>query len=763
MDAGRGAPDTTVKSGPGSSRGDAGSGAASGPRRRAFRPDIEGLRAVAVLAVVLYHAHVSVLGGGFDGVDVFFVVSGYLITGLLWRELNRDGRVSLSAFYGRRARRLLPAAILVVVVTALAARRWMPPLELPSVMKDGVASSLYVANYRFALQHTSYLAPTRVVSPFQQFWSLGAEEQFYLVWPLLLLGASLVWRRPHRYQHYRWRDPKGGRGGPDRFTALAVLVAVTVFSCVLSIWLTHVNQPWAFFSLPTRAWELGAGGVLALSAPYVRRIPAAAATVVGWVGLTVIVLSFFLITPSTPYPGTAALAPVIGTVLVIASGEVAALRANAIVRRQGPAKVLARPPMRAIGRISYSWYLWHWPFLILAPYVLGYTLSLWQNLFVAALSGAVAAISYAVVETPARTSAWLASIPRRSLLTGGTLSAGGALVCILVAANLPSLTGHGVARVASIHTNPISSTRGAAPSPARTPATTVDPLQAQISSINAQIAAQLSVGVGITEVPSNLHPTLAEANTDDPPVFVDGCMDSYLDSSVQNCEFGDLASNTSVVIFGDSHAGMWFPAVDVAANQHGWRLYTWTKATCPPLNLPIYSPELGRTFTECETWRQNVLARIQAVHPALVILGVARHYTSVYGFTPYQLPWLQALAQMVTTIRQMGAKVMVIGPVPKPPFNVPDCLSAHLDDAAACTEPVSTEINDAGMAAERSYVTAAGGTYLDVQPWFCTATRCAVILGNIEMWRDDNHISPEYSSFLGPAMSAQLQAVMAAR
>jgi peptidoglycan/LPS O-acetylase OafA/YrhL len=759
MAAGRGAPDSTVKLRPGSQ---ASNGMSPRPSRQAFRPDIEGLRAVAIIAVVLYHAHVTVLGGGFDGVDVFFVVSGYLITSLLWRELNRDGRVSLPSFYGRRGGRLLPAAIFVVAVTALAARCWMPPLELSSVMKDGVASSLYVANYRFALQHTSYLAPVRAVSPFQHFWSLGVEEQFYLVWPLLLVGASGVWRRPHRYQRYRWPHARNGQSGPDRFSALVALSAVTTLSCILSIWLTHINQPWAFFSLPTRAWELGAGGILALSAPTIERIPATVATVIGWVGLAVITLSFFLITPSTPYPGTAALAPVLGAALVIASGEVAAVEANADVRRQGPAKVLARPSMRAVGRISYSWYLWHWPFLILAPYVLGYTLSLWQNLFVAALSLAVAAVSYAVIETPVRTSAWLAAVPRRSLVTGGALSAAGVLVCVLMAANLPSLTGHGVAPAATIRT-PISSVRPTASAPVRSPVTTVNPLPAEIASINSQIAGQLAAGVGTEEVPSNLHPTLAAANTDDPPVFVDGCQDSYLASAVQTCEFGDLASNTSVVLFGDSHAGMWFPAVDLAANQHGWRLYTWTKATCPPITIPIFSPVLGRNFTECETWRQNVLARIQQVHPALVILGAARHYGSAAGFTVYGQPWLQGMAQMVATIRQMGAKVVVVGPVPKPPFNVPDCLSAHLTDAVACTEPVSTEINDAGMAAERAAVTAAGGIYLDVQPWFCTATRCAVILGNIEMWRDDNHISPEYSSFLGPAMSAQLEAVMAAK
>ncbi|HUJ66294.1 MAG TPA: acyltransferase family protein, partial [Acidimicrobiales bacterium] len=573
----------------------------------------------------------------------------------------------------------------------------------------------------------------------------------------------LVWRPQYRYQHYRWRGANDGRRRPDRIATVGVLGTVTVCSCVLSIWMTHVNQPWAFFSLPTRAWELGAGGVLALCAPTIRRIPATAATVVGWAGLAVIAISFFIITPSTPYPGTAALLPVLGTVLVIASGEVASVRANAVVRRQGPAMVLARPSMRAIGRISYSWYLWHWPFLVLAPYVLGYTLALWQNLLVAALSGVVAAVCYSVVEAPARTSAWLASIPRRSLITGGALSAVGALCCVLVGASLPSLNGHGVAPVATLHTDPASTGGRLASTRGGTPATTLDPLQAEIASLNGQIAAQLAVGAQTQEVPSNLHPTLAYANHDDPPVYVDGCMDSYLDSSVRPCEFGDLASNTSVVLFGDSHAGMWFPAVDVAANQHGWRLYTWTKATCPPITLPIFSPDLGRNFTECETWRQSVLAKIQSLHPAMVILGVARHYSSVYGFTPYQQPWLQSMAQMVTLIRQTGAKVVVVGPVPKPPVNVPDCLSEHLTEAEACTEPVSVEINDAGMAAERSAVTAAGGSYIDAQPWFCTATRCAVILGNIEMWRDDNHISPEYSNFLGPAMSAQLEAVMAGR
>ena len=202
---------------------------------------------------------------------------------------------------------------------------------------------------------------------------------------------------------------------------------------------------------------------------------------------------------------------------------------------------------------------------------------------------------------------------------------------------------------------------------------------------------------------------------------------------------------------------MWFPAVDYAANQHGWQLYNWAKATCPPLyDIPIYSPVLGRNFSECETWRQNVLALIQQDHPALVILAMTRDYASIYGFSSYDQQWLTGLGQMVATIRHIGPKVLVISQVPIPPGPVYDCLSEHLTDAVACTMPVGQVVNEAGMADERAVVTAAGGTYLDIQPWFCTAQTCGVIVGNILMWRDASHITEPYSVFLGPAMSADL-------
>jgi peptidoglycan/LPS O-acetylase OafA/YrhL len=710
--------------------------------RRQFRPDIEGLRAVAVLGVVLYHAHVGIVRGGFAGVDVFFVVSGYLITGLLWTELQTRGRINLAAFYGRRARRLLPAAVLVVVVTAIAARHWLPPLQTPGVAKDGLTSALYVANYRFAFAQTNYLNATNTPSPFQHYWSLGVEEQFYLLWPLLLIGASLAWRYRGRYQHGR----SAIGSGPSRARATTALTAVTVASFFLSLWLTHANQPWAFFSLPARAWELGAGGVLALAAPNLGRLPPRAAQVLGWSGLAVTVGSLLAISSTTPFPGTAALAPVLGAVAVLAAGERAGAR--------GPVLALGQPPMRMMGRISYSWYLWHWPMLILAPYALGHPLNLPENLLVAALSGAVATATFLLVETPTRNSAWLSARPRRSLVTGGGLSAGGAVACLVVAATLPALTGHGLAPVATLHT-----TSAKHPAPGR-PAAAFDPLAAQVASVNAQVQAAVARSVGVQDVPANLTPTLSHAKHDDPPVFYDGCMDSYLDATVRDCAFGDLASSRSVVLFGDSHAAMWFPALDAAANTNGWRLLNLTKATCPPIDVAIFSPVLGRHFTECESWRTNVLARIAAVRPALVVLGVARHYSSIYGFTPYDEQWLSGLTQMIGQIRQLGAKVMVIGPIPKPPVLVPDCLSAHLTSATACTVPLSQSVNLAGEAAERGAVTTAGGAYVVTQPWFCAGATCGVMVDNLEMWRDDNHITATYSAYLGPAIGAEIAEIM---
>jgi peptidoglycan/LPS O-acetylase OafA/YrhL len=711
-----------------------GAPAARRRRQRTFRKDIEGLRAVAILAVVLYHAHVGVFSGGYVGVDVFFVISGYLITDHLFREVSERGTVSFSGFYSRRIRRLLPASFLVLAVTALATAALLPPLTARANLKDGVACALYVGNYRFALLQTNYLTASAAPSPFQQYWSLGVEEQFYLLWPAVLVGATMVWRA---------RRARASRGA-----ATAVLAVIAVTSFAFSVWLTNASQPWAFFSLPTRAWELAVGGLVALGAPAIGRWRGRFA--LGWLGLVAVAWSILAFTPSTPFPGTSALVPVLGAAAIIAAGCGPRVRT-------GAARVLSTSPMQAIGRVSYSWYLWHWPMLILAPAVVGHTLSLPQNLAVATLSLLVAVATFVMLERPVRSSRWFTSDNRRGLRLGAGLSGAAIAACVLAAFSLPSLAGTGHAPVASAAVRAATKSAAVATAASKSGSAAANlELEQEVRqtlAINQQVARSL----GENEVPANLEPSLPDADADEPPVFVDGCLDSYTDASLQPCVFGDAYSPTTVVLFGDSHAAMWFPALDAAADKFGWRLITWTKATCPPFPLPIISPVLGRTFTECDEWQQNVLDQIQAIHPALVVLGVARHYTSIYGFTPYSPVWLSGMGKEVTAIRSTGAQVMVIGPVPKPPFDVPGCLSAHLTTASACTVPTAVGLNSNGIAAEQAVVTANGGTYLDTRSWFCTATTCATMVDNLTVYRDDNHITQTHASFLAPAVEPALQ------
>ncbi|WP_142760729.1 acyltransferase, partial [Mycobacterium sp. MFM001] len=263
-------------------------GAGQGGRsaRREFRPDIEGLRAVAVLAVVLFHAEVPGVGGGYIGVDVFFVISGFLITGLLWREVRTAGTVRLRRFYGARARRLLPASATVGVITAIGAAVLLPPFQARTVIGDGIASAFYVGNYRFVLQGVDYLTPYMPPSPFQHYWSLGVEEQFYLVWPALIIGTAWLIRLIRRLRR-RTRTHVTSSQTPY----LVVLALVGAVSFTLSLAVTYWIPSVAFFSLPTRAWQLAVGGLVALTAGQWRRLRPIPAAIAGWGGLALILLA----------------------------------------------------------------------------------------------------------------------------------------------------------------------------------------------------------------------------------------------------------------------------------------------------------------------------------------------------------------------------------------------------------------------------------------------------------------------------------------
>ena len=531
-----------------------------------FRPDIEGLRAVAVVAVVLFHAGLPGVGGGFVGVDVFFVISGFLITGLLWREVSSAGTVKLSRFYGARARRLLPASALVGVVTAIGSAVLLPPLQAHDVLEDGIYSALYVSNNHFAQENLSYFSPVRPPSPFQHYWSLGVEEQFYLVWPALIIGTTLLIRLIRR---------RTKAEAPSKQTPyLVVLALVAAVSFALSLAATFVAPSVAFFSLPTRAWQLAAGGLVTLTAGQWRRLPARAAAIAGWAGLGVILLACTQLSSGTLYPGTAALLPVLGAVLVIGAG--------CATPAQGCGRVLAVAPMRAIGRISYSWYLWHWPVLLLAPPLLGHPLGLGGRLATALISGGLAVLTVRFIEDPLRFAPAIRRSALASLALGGVATAVAVCVSVALIDWVPDPIGHGPAAA------PLTIT--ASPPP---PGSSIDAYDAAVQNAFAQVQAAVAAAADLKAVPSNLEPPLARAAAEYKAEFYDGCQRNLLDAGQPECVTGDTSSATTVALLGDSHATMWAPAFKQVAEQRHWRLETLTKGACPPISLPVTS-FLGR-------------------------------------------------------------------------------------------------------------------------------------------------------------------------
>jgi peptidoglycan/LPS O-acetylase OafA/YrhL len=703
-------------------------------RRRDFRPDIEGLRAVAVVAVVLFHAGFPGAGGGFVGVDIFFVISGFLITGLLWRDATTHGTIRLARFYGARARRLLPASATVLVATAVASAVLLPPLQARNALGDAIACALYVGNYRFAVQGTDYLAADAPPSPLQHYWSLGVEEQFYLVWPALIIGTAWLVRRIRRRAH----DDASRSMAPYA----CVLSLVAAMSFAISLAWTHTLPSWAFFSLPSRAWELAAGGLVALTASRWRRLTDRAALIAGWGGLILIIVTCMELGAKTPYPGTAALLPVLGTGLVIGVG--------CAVPDRGVGRVLSQPLMRMVGRVSYSWYLWHWPALLLAPPLVGHPLGLEGRLVAAAVSLVLAVLTLGLIENPLRFARPIKRSAARSLALGAAATAIALSVSLVLLAARPVPVGHGMA-AAQVTVTP--------PGPS---ASAFDPPDA-VAQMTAQIQAAVAASAAVQEIPSNLSPTIADAPGDKPTVFLNGCVRSWREVGQAECASGDTASATTVALVGDSHAAMWNPALKPLAEQRHWKLETLGKVTCPLMDLPITSPYLGREYTECEQWRSEIVSRLQSERPQLIVLSMSRRYGADFGFTSYDPAWIDSLNRLVTRLRSTGASVLVLGPIPDPRTTVPTCLSGHLDDAQACSPPRPDAVNDAGIAAEAAATTAAGGQYADITTLFCTPDRCPVIVGDNLVYRDDNHVTIEYAQALEPVLGAILDRALARR
>ncbi|WP_158630260.1 acyltransferase family protein [Glycomyces terrestris] len=680
-----------------------------------WRPDIEGLRALAVGAVIAAHIGFFHSEGGFIGVDVFFVISGFLITSLLLREIDRTGRVSIAGFYARRAVRLLPAATVVLAATLAAAWAWLPRTRLPDIATDAAAAALNVLNIRLAREDTDYLNADATPSPLQHFWSLAVEEQFYLAWPLLLLAIALAARRI-----WGGRFARAGHLRRRRTAAIAVvLAAIGIASFWCSVTRSGPDPTWSYFGIHTRAWELAAGAGVALAAGRLRRLPARAAAPLSWAGLGLIAASLAVIDERTTFPGAAAALPVAGTALVIAAG--------CAPHRFGATALLGIAPAQYIGKLSYGLYLWHWPLLMIGPAALGIDHPrLRDRLMLMAAAFLLSVATFHLVEHPIRTRRALVRVPSRALAMGGGLITAALAMSIL----------------ASLQPMPAATQEEAA----------------EVTGNDATVWELLDDSSDVDTVPANLTPSLEDAELDTPASYDDGCQVGRDDSEVnEDCWYGDPDGERTVVLFGDSHAAQWFPALNQNAEAAGWRLLVMTKSNCSVPQVATYDPYLKREYTECAVWKDGVYELLDEVRPDAVV-AAAYDRKEILADDP-QRAWVEGWAESVERLGETGADVYYLADTPDAGFNVPECLASNPRDASECVGDLDEAVVDpARREATVEAVTAAGATAVDPIPWICDTDggACPVIVGDLLVYRDANHLSARFVAELAPQLAAAI-------
>lgn len=646
--------------------------------RPQFRADIEGLRAIAILMVVAYHAGIPGFGGGYVGVDIFFVISGYLITWLLVYEIQEKNKVNLIRFYARRVRRLLPALAFMLLVTVSISAILYAPLEQENLARTAFTTATYSSNLYFAQTAVDYLAADLKSNPLLHAWSLSVEEQFYIVWPLFVmfvLGA--LFRRQRSL---------------SRLNIILWMSAITMGSFALSLYLTEVRQPFAFFLSPSRTWEFSVGA-LAVLVPTGSIKTIVKAEVWGWLGLGGVLSAAFFFSEATRFPGVAAVLPTVATAVI--------LRAGSVSSETRLAQFLGLRGFQSIGSLSYSWYLWHWPVLVFAGVIMASPpLVVRVGLVILALIPAV--VSYRWIENPIRHSNFFSRLPMRSIALGVLITA----FCVF-----------------------------------------------------------LSLGWIKAATQWSYQPeqrAYARAANDRPVVYDNGCHADYFtqEPKVEGCTVGPADASLEVVLFGDSHAAQWYSALAQLLDTQKWHLTSMTKSGCPYVTTTIFNSNLGRTYTECDIWRKNVLGRIQEIDPDLVIV------TSSSGYPLNPAEWTAATARTLSSLTETSRQVVVLRDTPKPDFNVPICLARNAwrpfglfqsPCKISTDQTANEEVYAAQEAAAEPYKRV---STVDMQSYICSDSACELQREQTLVYKDASHLSLEFALTLAPNLYNELNAVL---
>ena len=632
-----------------------------------FRPDIEGLRGVAILIVVLYHARFPGFTGGFVGVDVFFVLSGYLITGILVSEFEKSETISLLNFYARRAKRLLPASALMLFVTVVAAYLVFPPIRQAALPQTAVATALYASNIWFLHTTTDYLAAPPETNPLLHTWSLSVEEQFYFVFPLLTLLTLRF-------------------GGRKRLRQ--VIGAVGLASFALCLYFTKNDLPVAFFSSPTRAWEFAAGASAVLAGIKLRQFHA---QIAGWSGLAMFVAASFFFGDETQFPGWVAAIPVLGTVA-------------ALISSNGVGRALSNPALQYFGRVSYSFYLWHWVVLVFAAALWG-ELSLIERLGCIVCSLAIAQASYMLVEHPVRVSELLS---RRRV--------------------------YGIALAIAL-----------------TIAGTATALVFRQASKRALTFPEQAAFAEATVMPPRLY---------------EECDNGMLDPTLRECTFGDPEGSRTMVLFGDSHAMQWFPAAEQIAKAEKWRLVTILKSGCSPIDLQTIDSRVGRRSYECEEWRAKTFDHLRELKPDLVVTSTLQRVDFVSEETRLAMgTWIEGLGSTISSLRSSGAKVAFIDDSPRPGFDVLTCLAANdwqrsWRKPKDCSFDRANSVSDELQREQQAFAERGSVGVIDMNKYICPLARCEPLIGDTIVYRDSHHLTKEISVDLSGRLQDELAALL---